>query len=268
MNSNEFGHGNSASSAAAPGLQCPNCRQPMQSEMFERHDQGTLQLDLCFRCAGIWFDHFESAQLAPVSVVRLFREVYAHRDDARRPIGSRLVCPRCPDSLALSHDLCKTGRFSYYRCPQGDGRFTPFFQFLREKQFIRNLTLAELQRVRTAIRQVRCSECGAPVDLENDTQCRYCHAPVSFLDPDAVEKAVRLWADAGHRPMPSASPETQSDTLTQLDLQPVDGARGRASRLGDAILLSGIDSERGSHRGLDLIDWGMHAIGRLLEGNH
>lgn len=248
------------------GLTCPNCRQPMQSEGFERHDSGTLQLDICYPCAGIWFDHLESAQLAAVSVVRLFREVYAHRDDTRRPVGTRLGCPRCPDPLVLSYDLCKTGRFSYYRCPRGDGRFTPFFQFLREKQFVRNLTLAELQRVRAQVRQIRCSECGAPIELEHDLQCRYCHAPVSFLDPDAVEKAVRLWSDAAHRIPPSATSDGVTDPGSGMHQHTPDGAEARTPRLGDSILLPGPDTARAAGLGLDLIDWGMHAIGRLLEG--
>ena len=36
----------------------------------------------------------------------------------------------------------------------------------------------ELQRVRSQVRQITCSECGAPIDLEHDTQCKYCHAPI------------------------------------------------------------------------------------------
>lgn len=267
MDPNGIGQGKRPATAAIRALSCPNCRESMYSADFERHGGGKLQLDLCYPCAGIWFDRFESAQLAAVAVVELFREVYAHRDDPRRPLGSRLNCPRCPDELGLSHDLCKSGRFSYYRCPHGDGRFTPFFQFLREKQFVRDLTLAELQHVRKSIRQIRCSECGAPVDLERDTQCRYCHAPVSLLDSDAVGTAVRIWSDTGKSERAGATAEALSETLKQLRLQPAESARFEPSRLGDAILLSGSGGSSAGSRGLDLIEWGLHAIGRLLEGH-
>ena len=236
---------------AAVGLLCPNCRQPMQVQSLEKHDKGTVQLDLCFACAGIWFDHLESVQLAPAAVIELFKEIYAHRDDAPRPQATQQACPRCRDTLVLSFDVSKTGRFSYFRCPRGDGRFTPFFQFLREKQFVRNLTEAELRRLRSQVRQIRCSECGAPIDLEHDTVCKYCRAPVSFLDAEAVEKAVRMWsaaADSRH-------------------LAPTTAALGAG--LGDGLLLDRKTALNpgAAAEGLDLVALGIHAIGRLFERN-
>lgn len=233
----------------AVALPCPNCRQPMQTQSLAKHDQGTVQLDLCFACAGIWFDRLESVQLAPAAVVELFKEIYAHRDDKPRPANQQQDCPRCREELVLSFDVSKTGRFSYFRCPRGDGRFTPFFQFLREKQFVRNLTELEIQRLRSQVRQVRCSECGAPIDLEHDSQCRYCRAPVSFLDSEAVEKAVHMWstaADPGHSaPTPAAV----------------------AARLGDGLLLDSKSALKPGAAGgeLDLVALGIHAIGRLFE---
>ena len=234
----------------------------MAAESFERHDHGSVQIDLCFGCAGIWFDHFESVQLSPAAVIGLFREIYAHRDDQRRSVTSQLQCPRCRGALTLSYDLGRTGRFSYFRCQRGDGRFTPFYQFLREKQFVRNLTSAELQRVRAEIKQVNCSECGAPIDLEHDSQCRYCHAPVSFLDAAAVEQALRMWSDAENRRSNAPSPEAIDETLQHLQWQPR-AAAAPSPRLGDAILLSGLAG--GAALGMDLIGWGIHAIGRLFE---
>jgi len=178
---------------------CPNCRSQMQSQSLQRHDQGVVEVDLCFACAGIWFDHGVSVALAPAAVIELFKEINSHRNDARQPISQQLGCPRCHDALVLSYDLCKSGRFSYFMCRRGHGRFTPFFQFLREKQFVRDLTAGELERVRSQVRQITCSACGAPIDLEHQSQCKYCHAPVSFLDTEAVEKALRMWSDAARR---------------------------------------------------------------------
>lgn len=239
-----------------PTLPCPNCHQPMQVQQFERHDHGTLPVELCFSCSALWLDHLASMQLAPSAIIELFREIYQRRADSRLAVAARLACPRCRDALLLSHDLSKTGKFFYYRCPRGDGRFTPFFQFLREKQFIRNLTELELQRVRSQVRQVRCSECGAPIDLEHDSQCKYCHAPVSFIDPDAVEKALHLWSDAENRRQP------------QTAGKPLDTSRRSppGTRLGDSMLLPNTGApvaEAGSP--LDLIALGVHAIGRLFQ---
>jgi hypothetical protein len=239
----------------------------MQPQSLEKHDRRTLQLDLCFVCAGIWFDHLESVQLAPSAVIELFKEIYAHRDDAPRPQATQLACPRCRDTLVLSFDVSKTGRFSYFRCPRGEGRFTPFFQFLREKQFVRNLTEAELRRVRAQVRQIRCSECGAPIDLEHDSVCKYCRAPVSFLDAEAVEKAVRMWSSAADRGPVGPTTSALGDTLQHIQLDQRHTAPAPGARLGDGLLL---DSKAALNpgpavAGLDLVALGIHAIGRLFE---
>lgn len=238
----------------------------MQPQSLAKHDQGTMQLDLCFACAGIWFDHLESVQLAPAAVIELFKEIYAHRDDAPRPQATQQACPRCRGTLVLSFDVSKTGRFSYFRCPHGDGRFTPFFQFLREKQFVRNLTEAELRRVRSQIRQIRCSECGAPIDLEHDSVCKYCRAPVSFLDAEAVEKAVRMWSSAADRSHLAPATEALGDTLQHIQFDQRDRTAAPAARLGDGLLLDGNSTlSSGSVGGLDLVALGIHAIGRLFD---
>jgi hypothetical protein len=239
----------------------------MQPQELERHDDGSIRVDLCFGCAGIWFDHLASVQLAPVAVIRLFKEIYAHKDDARRPRASRLQCPRCEDALVQSFDLSKSGRFSYFRCSVGDGRFTPFFQFLREKQFVRSLNAAELQRVRTQVRQISCSECGAPIDLEHSSECKYCHAPVSFLDPDAVEKAVKIWSAAEDRRHLGPTPEAVGDAMLRLQLHGEKPASaGAASGLSDRIFMAGIEAPAsGTRLGLDLVAAGIHAIGHLFD---
>jgi Zn-finger nucleic acid-binding protein len=237
---------------AMAGLICPNCRQPMQTQSLEKHGKGAVQLDLCFACAGIWFDHLESVQLAPSAVIELFKEIYAHRDQAPRPQATRQTCPRCRDTLVLSFDVSKTGQFSYFRCPRGDGRFTPFFQFLREKQFVRNLTELELRHLRSQIRQIRCSECGAPIDLEHDSVCKFCRAPVSFLDAEAVEKAVHMWSSAADRRPVALTPTALGDTLQHMQFD----QRDKLPALGNPD--AGV-------AGLDLIAHGIHAIGRLFE---
>jgi len=248
---------------------CPNCRQPMQTQALEQNYHGTVQVDLCFSCAGIWFDRQGSMQLAPGAVIELFKEIHAHLDGARPPVANRLDCPRCGDALAPGFDLSKSGKFSYFRCLRGDGRFTPFFQFLREKQFVRSLTAVEIQRVRSQVRQIRCSECGAPIDLETMNQCQYCHAPVSFLDPEAMEKALHLWNDAADRRRNGLTPEGVQNALKQLQL-PHEQQAASSSGAESAHLLAGATALAGSSvcgggLGLDLVAIGINAIGRLLK---
>ena len=246
-------------------IPCPNCRQPMLAKDLETHAHGMVRVDLCFPCAGIWFDPMESVQLAPAAVIGLFKDIYAHREGAKTPVAQKLNCPRCSDVLALSQDMCKSGRFSYFRCQHGDGRYTPFFQFLREKQFVRTPTATELQQVRAQVRQITCSECGAPIDLENEQRCRYCHAPVSFLDPDAVEKAMRMYADKNQHSVPSPSPEAFAAVLRNTTAR----APSQPVRLGERLLMARRDPGVPSSTDLavDLVGWGIMAIGALFEGH-
>ena len=253
------------SGAAGPApVPCPNCRQPMQFRDLERNDHGTVRVDLCFECAGIWFDRLGSVQMAPSGVIELFKEIHAQQKSSPQPVAPRLSCPRCEGSLELGYDLVKTGRFSYFRCLRGDGRFTPFMQFLREKQFVRDLTQAELQQIRTRVRQILCSECGAPIDLEHDTCCRYCHAPVSFLDPDTVGKAMILWSQAQERHSMAPSPESVANALQMVHA----GSPQRPAALGAHFFSSSnINAMDASlpGTGFDLVALGIHAIGRLFE---
>lgn len=234
----------------------------MQNQELEQNYHGAVRVELCFACAGIWLDHLASSQLAPGAVIVLFKEIHSHLDAARLPMANRLDCPRCGDALTLGFDISRSGRFSYYRCTRGDGRFTPFLQFLREKQFVRSLSPAEIQRVRSQVRQIRCSECGAPVDLEHASQCAYCHSPVSFLDPEAVEKAMRMWAEAENRRHVAPTPEQLGDAL--LGVERPRAARAATAPDGrpftDACGLASSDPGAA----LDLIVAGIQAIARLL----
>jgi hypothetical protein len=163
----------------------------MQTKSFARKPNGGVEIDVCFHCHAMWFDQFESAQLAPGSIIQLFRDIHEHRDEPAREIPPDSKCPRCPAKLALTQDIQRTNRITYYRCPSGHGRLTTFFQFLREKNFVRTVTEPEMQALRAQVKQVRCSSCGGPIDLVNQTACPYCKAPVSILDPEAVSRTLK-----------------------------------------------------------------------------
>ena len=227
----------------------------MFGQDLEHVYHGRVHVGVCFGCAGIWFDHLTSMQLAPAAVIELFKEIHEHEDVTHRPYSDHLGCPRCDGPLVLSHDLSKSGRFSYYKCRHDEGRFTPFFQFLREKQFVRSLTPAELQRVRSEVRQIKCSQCGAPVDLEQTAECPYCHAPVSFLDPEAVQRAASMWTEAAHRRTVGLTEHIQSQPSSH-------SVTPRVASLSDLLL---VDGNRTTGLGLDLVALGIRAIGSLLK---
>jgi hypothetical protein len=163
----------------------------MQALDVERRAAGTQVVDLCVLCQALWFDPMESPQLSPNATLELFRAIHAARPETRRALPRHMPCPRCDTPLAETQDLQHTTRFSYYRCVRGHGRLTPFFQFLREKNFIRPIPKEELERLKSLVKVIRCSSCGAPIDLATSTACEFCRAPIAILDPEAASRAVR-----------------------------------------------------------------------------
>jgi hypothetical protein len=86
-------------------------------------------------------------------------------------------------------------------------------------QWVRDERIACVaQRVRSQVRRICCSQCGGPIDLEHSSECPYCHAPVSFLDPGAVEKAVQMWSEAESRRRVGPTPEALADALLRMQL--------------------------------------------------
>ena len=157
---------------------------------------GTVEIDLCFDCRGIWFDPQENLRLSPAAVVVLFRLLHEHRNDAQRALVHKLTCPRCSRVLTQGFDVVKTGRYITYRCAQRHGRFSTFASFMIEKGFVRQLTAQEIDSMAQRTAVIYCTSCGAPVDLRQDHACPHCRSALSLLDPQAVERALQGYATA------------------------------------------------------------------------
>ena len=176
---------------------CPSCRQPMLAKKFPRNTQGEVELDFCFACQGIWFDEYESVQIAPGGVIELFKLLHEHRDEPRQPLAEPLACPRCNEKLLHGLDVAKHGgQFNYHRCLQKHGRFITFAQFMTEKGFVRQLNPVEINELAARVGTINCSGCGAPVDIRKDHACGHCRAPIAILDPQAVEQALARYQAA------------------------------------------------------------------------
>lgn len=237
----------------------------MEQRFFDRKPSGKVELDLCFACHSIWFDQYESVALTPGAVLELFRLIHEHHDQPPRPLGDVLRCPACRAGLALTHDLQRATRISYYRCPKVHGRLTTFFQFLREKQFVRELTGGEIERLRATVKQVRCSSCGAPVDLARNAACAYCRAPVSILDAEAVRKTLDE-LDAQERGRRLGDPQEVVNALLEGRRANIGGRVDPDAALA-AVLASGKKGKarpRGDARGggiLDLVSDALEFLG-------
>ncbi len=189
-------------------INCPSCVAACSSAVFTTHLNTPVEIDICWPCHLIWFDHLESTSLSPQSVIDLFRRIHAHRDDQRNIVS---LAPRCPisrEKLLLTNDIGRGGRFSYYRSPKGHGRLISFVQFLREKSFIRTLNDHEIESLSATVKQIRCSSCGAGINIEVDHVCTHCGSPISVLDEKAVAKALADLDAKANRPrhVPSTTP--------------------------------------------------------------
>lgn len=199
-------------------MNCPNCTTEMGTLALEGVYGPPIEVDLCFACHVLWLDKRESLHLSPSGTLDLFRALHDHRDDPRHAISGKNHCPRCSTRLELMHDLGKGGRFSYHACPQRHGRLTPFSEFLKEKEFVRELTPAEKNQVKAQLKSVQCSSCGAPVDLSGDFCCGHCGSPISVLDAEAVENTLsRLEEAKAKRDIDPATKELRARALASME---------------------------------------------------
>jgi len=235
-------------------ISCPGCASVMQQFCCEHKVIGALTLDVCFSCQGLWFDQFESQQIEPSGVLELFRQIHEHRDDARLPRNSKMSCPRCRVHLVQRFDISRYGRFSYHGCIEHHGRFTAFSALMVEKGFVRQLSAAEIEDLVQKVQIIRCSGCGAPIDIRTQTMCEHCHSPITILDPQAVEAAMNRLTQA-------ATPAPNADLLALADVL-LDNER---AKFHDAL-----DEARAGNRSalstpqVDLVSSGVDRIWALL----
>lgn len=223
-------------SIASMSSPCPSCGAGMSVRRVDRKPTGEASIDLCMACRAIWFDGYESLQLTPGATLELLRAIRDAGRESVRALSAHLSCPRCSGTLSLVRDLQRTTRFSYYRCSRGHGRFTPFAQFLLEKDFVRPLPPPEVERLKSAVGTIRCSGCGAGIDLSTDSACRYCRAPVTVLDPDALSRTVASLSDAEAK-RHHIDPQVLADALMAAERPAAWRAdMTRAARTPDAVV--------------------------------
>ena len=129
----------------------------MREATFDGHLGRRVAIDLCAGCNGIWFDGMESHQLTPGSTLALFKQMGEAVAEANRPLAARKTCPRCQAVLTRELDKQRTTTFEAFRCPAGHGRYLTFGAFLRAKNFVRDLTPAEIAELRRHVQSVKCT---------------------------------------------------------------------------------------------------------------
>ncbi|MFT7776263.1 zf-TFIIB domain-containing protein [Roseateles sp.] len=234
---------------------CPSCRQAMQVHVLPAVYGGAVEIDFCFACHGLWFDHLENLKLAPEAIATLFKEMHRHRDEPRTPLAGRLSCPQCHGRLAQGFDVVRSGRYITHRCEQRHGRFSSFASFMIEKGFVRQLTRPEISDIAAKVGVIHCSSCGAPVDLRREDACSHCRSALSLLDPQAVERALQSYSKAVARPASSSA--DVADALVAMARE-----NSRAQRENPRPPIPGAV---GSILAVDLLSAGLGLISSLWE---
>jgi hypothetical protein len=180
-------------------MHCPSCLAATTSRTLDAHLGGQVDIDVCEACQVIWFDQRESLRLTPGATLTLFRLIGDQPRAAARPGAAPMKCPRCDTRLLLTHDRQRNTPFRYWRCPREHGRLTTFFDFLREKDFIRPLSPQQIADLRRSVASVNCANCGAPVDLAHASACGHCGTALSMLDLQQVGRLAEELREADQR---------------------------------------------------------------------
>lgn len=191
----------------------------MTAQTLDGHQGRTVEIDICAPCQAFWFDHYESLQLTPGATLRLFRAIGERAAARQHPLSVVAKCPRCRARLSPTHDMQRNVGFQYLRCPNRHGRLITFFDFLREKNFIRPLSAEQLADLRRNIQTVNCSNCGGPIDLTKGSACSHCRSPLSMLDLTQAESLIAQLqqAESGARAVDPALPMRLSQARREVE---------------------------------------------------
>jgi hypothetical protein len=162
----------------------------MAHQELDGHMGREITLDLCDPCQVIWFDARENLQLTPGATLALFRIIGEHVARPAPQDGDIAKCPRCNAQLRRTRDMQRSTRFEYFRCPNNHGRLSTFFEFLKEKDFVKPLTPLQIAELRKNVQTINCSNCGAPINLAKNTDCGHCGSALSMLDMNQAEKLI------------------------------------------------------------------------------
>jgi hypothetical protein len=174
---------------------------------LEGHGGTAVAIDVCSGCQAFWFDKYESLQLSPGSTLRLFTLIGERSPTGKTALPALLRCPRCAARLAPTHDMQRNAPFQYWRCVNDHGRLITFFDFLREKNFIRPLSPQQVAELRQNVQTVNCSNCGGSIDITTAATCPHCGSPLSMLDMKQAEQLVsQLKHAAEPRPIDPSLP--------------------------------------------------------------
>ena len=235
---------------------CPGCRHAMTTQTLTGHLGTPVTIDLCLTCQAFWFDARESLQLAPRSTLALFRLIGEQAGVSRPRVDADdggALCPHCGLRLRPTQDRQRNTALTYQRCPRDHGRFTSFYDFLREKDFIRPLSAEQIAELRQHVQAVNCANCGASVDLTMRSACGHCGSALTMLDLKQAERLVNQLREADRSDQPVDPALPMALTRARRDVTAAFDAFERDPNWYSSVAASG------------LVGAGLAAIGKWLK---
>jgi len=200
----------------------------MTTMTLDAHLSVPVEIELCPSCQAFWFDKYESLKLSAGSILQLMKLIGEHSNDRPAIVSEALQCPRCPEKLRLTNDIQRTTRFSYWRCGKEHGKFIRFFDFLKEKNFVRPMPAEDFEELKKSVQTVNCSNCGGPIDLATSSACKHCGSSISVLDmKQAKQTLAQLQKAAEPRPIDPMLPMELAMAKREMDraFGPMDSGR-------------------------------------------
>ena len=233
-------------------MTCSNCGKEMTDWKLDGRLGTQITVDVCTACQAFWFDYHESLQLSPGSTLKLMKFIGEHSSTVKPSLSAVLRCARCGGQLSLAHDMVRNTHFTYWTCQSGHGRFIGFFEFLKEKNFIRALSPQEIEQLKQNVQTVNCSSCGAAIDLQANSTCPYCHCAISILDMKQQQQMLAQLKEA-------AEPRAADPTL------PLKLAQAKAET--SALFASHDSVWWEDARSGDLVQAGLRAVARWISSD-
>ena len=115
-----------------------------------------------------------------------------------------------------------------------------------EKGFVRQLTASEINELRKKVGVVRCTSCGAPIDIRQDNACGHCRSPIAILDPEAVEQALASYQQAEVKRTAPPDVEMLADAILMTEKDRLRRQREKKANTVDSLdigdlLVSGVE---------------------------
>ncbi|HUC54966.1 MAG TPA: zf-TFIIB domain-containing protein [Candidatus Cybelea sp.] len=207
-------------------MHCPGCKTEMTTMSLDGRSAKPVTIDVCATCQAFWFDQFESLQLSAGSTLKLMKYIGEHSSSGKPTLPGTLSCPRCATALRLAHNMQRNMPFTYWRCPNDEGHYIAFFEFLKEKNFIHPLSAEQIKELRQNVQFVNCSNCGASINLESNFACPYCHSPISMLDMKQPQRMLdQLKQAAEPKPLDPTLPFKLATAKMELETSLADHDR-------------------------------------------